>query len=106
MPSVNNFIMAIIDLMAALMGVSMGFLAFLVIGGISGASAWIFYPGVSSGLKPGKILIASLLGFIAATASSYLGQYSGFFQSGQMMEWASAIFAACAVGCIFTALAK
>ncbi|QWD61066.1 hypothetical protein ICV36_00765 [Polynucleobacter sp. MWH-UH35A] len=84
----------------------MGFLAFLVIGSISGASAWIFYPGVSLGFKPGKILIASLLGFIAATASSFLGQYSGFFQSGQMMEWASAIFAACAAGCIFTALAK
>ena len=106
MPSVNNFIMAIIDLMAALMGVSMGFLAFLVIGGISGASAWIFYPGASFGLKPGKILVAFLLGFIAAAASSYLGQYWGFFQSGQMMEWASAIFASCAAGCIFTALAK
>ena len=106
MPSVNNFIMAIIDLMAVLMGVSMGFLAFLVIGGISGVSAWIFYPGASSGLKPGKMLVAFLLGFIAASTSSYLGQYGGFFQSGQMMEWASAIFASCAAGCIFTALAK
>ena len=106
MPSVNNFIMAIIDLMAALMGVSMGFLAFLVIGGISGASARIFYPGASSGLKPRKILVAFLLGFIAAAVSSYLGQYWGFFQSGQMMEWVSAIFASCALGCLFTALAK
>ncbi|WP_255534650.1 hypothetical protein [Polynucleobacter sp. JS-Polo-80-F4] len=98
--------MAIIDLMAALMGVSMGFLAFLVIGGISGASAWIFYPGASSGAKSGRILIAFLLGFIAAAISSYLGQYWGLFQSGQILEWASAIFAACTVGCIFTALAK
>ena len=98
--------MAIIDLIAALMGVSMGFLAFLVIGGISGASAWIFYPGPSSGLKPGKILVAFLLGFVAAASSSYLGQYWGFFQSGQMMEWVSAIFASCALGCLFTALAK
>jgi len=106
MPSVNNFIMAIIDLMAALMGVSMGFLAFLVIGGISGVSAWIFYPGVSYGVKPGRILIAFLLGAIAAAASSYAGQYWDLFQSGQILEWASAIFAACAVGCIFTALAK
>ena len=84
----------------------MGFLAFLVIGGISGLSAWIFYPGASHGAKPGKILIAFLLGFIAAAASSYLGQYWGLFQSGQILEWACAIFASCAVGCIFTALAK
>jgi len=46
------------------------------------------------------------LGFITALISSYLGQYLGFFQSGQMLEWMSAIFAACLVGCIFTALAK
>ncbi|WP_255539437.1 hypothetical protein [Polynucleobacter sp. JS-Safj-400b-B2] len=98
--------MSIIDLMAALMGVSMGFLAFLVIGGISGASAWIFYPGTSSGLRSGRILIAFLLGFIAAAISSYLGQYWDLFQSGQILEWASAIFASCAVGCVFTALAK
>ena len=98
--------MAIIDLMAALMGVSMGFLAFLVIGGISGASAWIFYPGTSSGFKPGKILICFLLGFFGAALSSFLGQYWGFFQSGQILEWGSAIFASCTVACIFTALAK
>ena len=84
----------------------MGFLAFLVIGGISGASAWIFYPGASYGANPGRVLIAFLLGFLAAAASSYLGQYWGLFQSGQILEWASAIFASCAVGCVFTALAK
>jgi len=84
----------------------MGFLAFLVIGGISGVSAWIFYPGVSHGPRPGRILITFLLGFLAAAASSYLGQYWGLFQSGQILEWASAIFASCAVGCVFTALAK
>ena len=98
--------MAIIDLMTALMGVSMGFLAFLVIGGISGASAWIFYPGRSSGSKPLKLLLVVFLGFIAAAASSYLGQYTGFFQSGQMLEWLSAIVASCLVGCTYTALAK
>jgi len=84
----------------------MGFLAFVVIGGISGASAWIFYPGASYGFRPLKIFAAFLLGFIAAAASSYLGQYWGFFQSGQILEWASAIFASCAVGCVFTALVK
>ena len=98
--------MAIIDLMAALMGVWMGFLAFLVIGGISGASAWIFYPRVSYGLRALKILTAFLLGFIAAAGSSYLGQYWGFFQAGQILEWVSTIFAACAVGCVFAALTK
>ena len=98
--------MAIIDLMAALMGVSMGFLAFLVIGGVSGVSSWIFYPGASGGVKPGRILMAFLLGSIAAAASSYAGQYWDLFQSGQILEWASAIFAACTVGCVFTALAK
>ena len=98
--------MVIIDLMTALMGVSMGFLAFIVIGGISGASAWIFYPGKSNSLGLRNLLLAAFLGFIAALASSYLGQYFGLFQSGQMLEWLSAIFASCLVGCIFTALAK
>jgi uncharacterized membrane protein YeaQ/YmgE (transglycosylase-associated protein family) len=98
--------MVIIDLMAQLMGVTMGLLAFLLIGGASGASAWIFYPGKSSGSKPVKLFLASFLGFIAAAASAYLGQYAGFFQSGQMLEWLSAIFASCLVGCIFTAFAK
>jgi uncharacterized membrane protein YeaQ/YmgE (transglycosylase-associated protein family) len=98
--------MVIIELMTALMGVSMGFLAFLMIGGISGASTWIFYPGKSNGPGLRKLLLAAFLGFIAALASSYLGQYFGFFQSGQMLEWISAIFASCLVGCIFTALAK
>jgi uncharacterized membrane protein YeaQ/YmgE (transglycosylase-associated protein family) len=98
--------MVIIDLMTQLMGVTMGLLAFLLIGGASGASAWIFYPGKSSGSKPVKLFLASFLGFIAAAASAYLGQYAGFFQSGQMLEWLNAIFASCLVGCIFTAFAK
>lgn len=84
----------------------MGFLAFLVIGGISGASAWIFYPRASNGPRVLKILAAFLFGFIAATSSSYLGQYWGFFQAGQILEWASAIFAACAAGCVVATLAK
>jgi uncharacterized membrane protein YeaQ/YmgE (transglycosylase-associated protein family) len=88
------------------MGVRMGFLAFLLIGGISGASTWIFYPGNASGLRPGGLLIAVFLGFIAALISSYLGQYVGIFQSGQMLEWLSAILGACLVGWIYTALFK
>jgi hypothetical protein len=98
--------MVIIDLMTLLMGVTMGFLAFLLIGGVSGASAWIFYPGRASGSKPLKLFLACFLGFIAAASSSYAGQYTGFFQSGQMLEWLSAIFASCLAGCMFAAFTK
>jgi uncharacterized membrane protein YeaQ/YmgE (transglycosylase-associated protein family) len=98
--------MAIIDLMTVLMGVRMGFLAFLVIGAISGASAWIFYPSQSRSLGLGKFLLAMMIGLISAAVSSYFGQYMGFFQSGQMLERLSAIFASCLAGCVYTALAK
>ena len=97
--------MVIIDLMTASMGVGMGFLAFLVIGGISGACAWGFYPGAKScqkGLQ--KLLTAGFLGFLAAFAASYLGQYGNFFQAGQMLEWLSAIIASCLSGGIYAAL--
>ena len=98
--------MAIIDLMTALLGVRMGFLAFLVIGAISGASAWVFHPGRSHSSGLGKFLLAMLVGFIFAAASAYLGQYLGLFQSGQMLEWLSAIFASCLASCIYIALVK
>ncbi|QWE21543.1 hypothetical protein C2745_00745 [Polynucleobacter sp. AP-Kolm-20A-A1] len=84
----------------------MGFLAFLVIGAISGASAWMFYPGRSSGSGLGKFLLAMLVGFIFAAAGAYFGQYMGFFESGQMLEWLSAIFASCLASCVYSALAK
>ena len=98
--------MEIIDLMTLLMGVRMGFLAFLLIGGASGAATWIFYPVSSNRAKPIKLLLACFLGFIAAYVSSLIGQYGGFFQAGQMLEWLSAIIASCLVGCVYTALAK
>ena len=79
--------MVIIDLMAATMGVVMGFLAFLVIGGLTGLFALLFYPGQRrTKPKAKKFLIAALIGFLAALASSYLGQFTGLFQSGQMLE--------------------
>ena len=88
----------------------MGFLAFLLIGGASGSAAWIFYPGSpkkhSQALNLRGLLVAVLLGFIVAALSSYVGQYLNLFQSGQMLEWAGAILASCAIGCIYTALAK
>jgi uncharacterized membrane protein YeaQ/YmgE (transglycosylase-associated protein family) len=84
----------------------MGFLAFLLIGGASGASAWIFYPRRSKGSNAQGLLMAGFLGFLAAAASSYLGQYTGFFQSGQMLEWASAILAACLAASLYTVWMK
>jgi len=99
--------MVIIDLMAATMGVAMGFLAFLVIGGLTGVFTLVFYPGkrkYKSKIK--KFLMAALIGFIAALVSSYIGQYLGLFQSGQMLEWLSAISASCLTGAVYAGLAK
>jgi uncharacterized membrane protein YeaQ/YmgE (transglycosylase-associated protein family) len=99
--------MLIIDLMAATMGAAMGFLAFLVIGGLSGLGAWVFYPGQrKSKSKLVKPLSAILMGFIAALASSYLGQALGVFQSGQMLEWLSAIVASSLAGCLYASALK
>ena len=96
--------MVIIDLMAATMGVAMGFLAFLVIGGLTGVFTMAFYPGQGkSEPKAKKFLIAALIGFVTALVSSCIGQFIGLFQSGQMLEWLSAIVASCLVGCLYAA---
>jgi uncharacterized membrane protein YeaQ/YmgE (transglycosylase-associated protein family) len=85
----------------------MGFLAFLVIGGLSGLFALVFYPRAKRvKLQLKKILVVTLIGFIAALASSYMGQFVGLFQSGQMLEWLSAIVASCLAGSIYAGLAK
>jgi hypothetical protein len=47
-----------------------------------------------------------LIGSLAALASAYVGQFTGFFQSGQMLEWFSAIFASCVATCLYAALTK
>ena len=98
--------MVIIDLMAATMGVVMGFLAFLVIGGLTGVFALVFYPGKRQS-KPWakKFLMAVLASSVAALASSYAGQFTGVFQSGQMLEWLSAIAASCLAGCLYAVYA-
>jgi uncharacterized membrane protein YeaQ/YmgE (transglycosylase-associated protein family) len=99
--------MVIIDLMAATMGVAMGFLAFLVIGGLTGVFALAFYPGEGKARpKIKKFLMAALMGVISALASSYLGQFMGFFQSGQILEWLSAIAASCLIGCLYAAVSN
>ena len=96
--------MVIIDLMAATMGVVMGFLAFLVIGGLTGVFALAFYPGERKAKpKIQKFIMAVMVGSIAGLAGSYIGQFAGLFQSGQMLEWLSAIVASCLVGCLYAA---
>lgn len=99
--------MVIIDLMEAIMGVVMGFLAFLVIGGLTGVFALLFYPGQRrTKPKTKKFLIAALIGFLAALASFYIGQFLGLFQSGQMLEWLSTIMASCLTGALYASIVK
>ncbi|HBK43499.1 MULTISPECIES: hypothetical protein [unclassified Polynucleobacter] len=93
--------------MAATMGVVMGFLAFLVIGGLTGVFTLLFYPGQRRAKpKAKKFLITALIGFLAALVSSYIGQFSGLFQSGQMLEWLSAIVASCLAGAVYAGIGK
>ncbi len=83
----------------------MGFLAFLVIGGLTGVFALAFYPRERKARpKAEKFLIAALIGLLSALASSYVGQFAGLFQSGQVLEWLSAIAASCLVGCLYAAV--
>lgn len=99
--------MVIIELMTAIMGVVMGFLAFLLLGGLSGFFAWHFYPKARSFKKrPQQLAIVILLGFFVALVSSYIGQFAGIFQSGDMSEWFTAILTACLVSCVYCALTK
>lgn len=99
--------MVIIDLMAVFMGAAMGFLAFLVIGGLTGVLTLVFYPGKrQSKPKIQKFLMAVLVGSIAALASSYVGQFAGLFQSGQMLEWLCAIGASCLAGVLYASIDK
>ena len=93
-------------MMAGTMGVAMGFLAFLVIGGLTGVFALVFYPGKrQSKPRAKKFLMAFLVSSVAALVSSYIGQFTGVFQSGQMLEWLGAIAASCLAGCLYAVYA-
>ena len=101
----------IIDMMALLMGIVMGFLAFLLLGGAVGWSAWYFYPTAkttpSHGLKRLKpIMGASIAGFIGAWAGSFLALLCGLVKPGQMLEWLIAILAAWLVAAVYTAFSQ
>jgi len=76
----------------------MGFLAYLLVGGIVGAAASYYFPGFSprnkskSSPKRAKqaYLWSLLLGNLGAALASFGGQLTGLFTSGQMLEWGSA----------------
>ena len=85
----------------------MGFLAFLVIGGLCGVFAWVFYPRAKIAKRQlKKIPVAVVIGFIAALTSSYVGQFVGLFQSGQMLEWLSVIVVSSLAGCCYAAVVR
>ena len=93
--------------MPLLMGVLMGFLAFFVVGGLSGVFAWILYPGKRSGRPKAKqFLIVAFLSIMAAILVSYVGQIIGLFQSGQMLEWICVTGASCLAGGLYVSVSK
>jgi uncharacterized membrane protein YeaQ/YmgE (transglycosylase-associated protein family) len=87
----------------------MGFLAYLLVGGIVGAAASYYFPGFSlrnktkSNPKRAKqvYLWGILFGILGAILASYGGQMIGLFTSGQMFEWASAVLGAFAMVNLF-----
>jgi fluoride ion exporter CrcB/FEX len=50
--------------------------------------------------------MAVLVGSIAALASSYIGQFVGLFQAGQMLEWLCTIVTSCFVCSFYAAVAR
>ena len=92
----------------------MGFLAYLLVGGIVGAAASYYFPGFSprnkakSSRKREKwaYLWSILLGVLGAILASYGGQIIGLFTSGQMLEWGSAVLGAFIVSASYRALSN
>ena len=80
----------------------MGFLAYLLVGGIVGAATSHNFPGFSprnktkSNSKGAKqaYFWGCLLGILGAILASFGGQIIGLFISGQMLEWSSAVLGA------------
>jgi uncharacterized membrane protein YeaQ/YmgE (transglycosylase-associated protein family) len=92
----------------------MGFLAYLLVGGIVGAATSHYFPGFSpsnktkSSSKRAKqaYLWGILLGILGAMLASFGGQIIGLFTSGQMLEWASAVLGAFLISHVFFLLKK
>ena len=87
----------------------MGFLAYLLVGGIVGVAASYYFPGfsprnkVKSSRKREKwaYLWSILLGVLGAILASYGGKIMGLCTSGQMSEWASAVLGAFLISQVF-----
>ena len=92
----------------------MGFLGYLLVGGIVGAATSHYFPGFSprnktkSSSKRAKqaYLWGILLGILGAMLASFGGQIIGLFTSGQMLEWASAVLGAFLISHVFFLLKK
>ena len=77
----------------------MGFLAYLLLGGLMGWAAAHYFPGFSPRNKGAKrarrskatYLWSMFLGILGAAFACYGGQAVGLFTAGQMLEWGSAI---------------
>ena len=90
----------------------MGFWAYLLVGGIVGVAAGYYFPGFSprnktkSSPKRGKWVYSwsPLLGILGATLASFVGQLTGLFTPGQMLEWGAAVLGAFILSAIYRAL--
>ena len=79
----------------------MSFLAFLVFGGFVGFLASYLHPKKSSKKTSlsARILVPLILGATSSAIASILGQSLGWFKSGQVLEWLSAMIFA--IFCVF-----
>lgn len=89
----------------------MGFLAFLLLGGAVGWSAWYFYPAgktpSSQGLGRIKGMVGAIgAGFVGASGGSFLALLGALVKPGQMLEWLVAILAAWLVAAIYVAFTR
>jgi uncharacterized membrane protein YeaQ/YmgE (transglycosylase-associated protein family) len=79
----------------------MSFLAFLVVGGLVGFISAYFHPkklGKNTSFFK-RYAWPILIGVTSSTMASILGQSLKFFQSGQILEWLSAMVFA--IFCVF-----
>lgn len=79
----------------------MSFLAFLVFGGFVGFLASYLHPKKSSKKTSlsARILVPLILGATSSAIASILGQSLGWFKSGQVLEWLSAMIFS--IFCVF-----
>lgn len=89
----------------------MGFLAFLLLGGAVGWSAWYFYPARKTPSRQGLGRIKGMVGaicagFVGAWAGSFLALLGALVKPGQMLEWLVAIVAAWLAAAIYVAFTR